>query len=118
MKQLFYALLILGLIYFVYWYLTKPPDIIEVYGTVRILEENSDVDSGGQYYKASVQGTAKNTGTFTAKDIWITYKIEDTEVNTYISELKPNQTVNFRTGSCRTKNKDPEIELVDVIYNK
>ena len=118
MKQLFYALLILGLIYFVYWYLTKPPDIIEVYGTVRILEENSDVDSGGQYYKTSVQGTAKNSGNFISKDIWITYKIEDTEVNTYISELKPDQTVNFRTGSCRTKNKDPEIELVDVIYNK
>ena len=114
MKQFFYTLLILGLIYFCYWYITRPPDIIKVTGMVRVLEEISDTG----FYKATIQGTAENVGNFTAKEIWIVYSIGNDEVSAYISELKPKQKQNFRTGISQVKNKKPGFELISVEYSK
>ncbi len=119
MKQAFYVLLIFGLIYFVYWYVNRPPEILAVQGTLRVLEESNRTTAyGGSVYKASVHGTAKNTGNFTAKEIWIYYNVGKEKVSAYISELAPNQAVIFRTGICQTDIKDPRIELVNVIYSR
>ncbi len=114
MKQFFYTILILGLIYFVYWSFTKPPEIIKVTGSVRVLEE----DPGEGFYKATIQGTAENTGDFSAHNIWITYSINDEEVSAYIGEIKPKQKQNFRTGLTQTKTKRPKFELLKVEYSK
>jgi len=114
MKQLFYTLLIFGLIYFCYWYITRTPDIVTVTGSLRILEEKTP----GNFYNASIHGTAANTGDIPAKDIWIVYKIGNEEVTAYINELPPNQSVKFRTGISKTKVKDPQVELVNVRYNE
>jgi hypothetical protein len=114
MKQAFYALLVLGLIYFIYWYLTRSPEIVEVQGTLRVLEESNHEN----VYNASIQGTAKNIGDFTAKKVWIYYKIDKEEVSAYISELAPKQSVIFRTGICQTTIKEPKIELVNILYSR
>ncbi|RPI72506.1 MAG: hypothetical protein EHM47_08150 [Ignavibacteriales bacterium] len=114
MKQLFYTLLILGLIYFVYWYITKPPEIIKVSGDVRVLK----VDSSENSFTASISGTAENIGDITVKDIWIIYKINNEDVTAYIGELKPEQQINFRTGTTQINTKTPEFELVKVQYTK
>ena len=114
MKQFFYTLLILGLIYFCYWYITRTPDIVSVNGKLTILSQKSEDD----LFIASVQGTATNTGEINAKDIWIVYKIGNEEVTAYLSELKPKQTLKFRTGISRTKYKEPAVNLVYVNYNK
>ncbi len=114
MKQLFYTLLIFGLIYFCYWYITRTPDIVTVTGSLTVFEEKTP----GNFYKASIQGTASNTGDIPAKNIWIIYKIGNEEVTAYISELQPKQSMKFRTGTSKTKVKDPEVELVYVRYDK
>jgi len=114
MKQFFYILLILGIIYFCYWYITRTPDIVTVNGTLRILQDVTP----GDFYNASIHGTAENTGDIPAKDIWIIYKIGNDEVTAYISELNPKQKINFRTGTSSTNVKNPEFELVSVHYNK
>ncbi len=114
MKQFFYVLLILGLIYFCYWYITRTPEIVSVNGKVTVLDEKSE----DNLYLASVQGTATNTGEVTAKDIWIVYKIGNEEVTAYLSELKPKQTLKFRTGTSRTMYKEPLVKLVYVNYKK
>jgi hypothetical protein len=118
MKQFFYFVLILGLIYFCYWYITRSPELVSVYGSLRIFEDkNPDVNEEETIYNASVHGTAKNTGDIPAKNIWITYKIENQLVNAYINELLPNQSHNFRTGVCKVKIKNPEVKLDKVTYN-
>ena len=114
MKQFFYTLLIFGLIYFCYWYITRTPDIVTVTGTLTVLEEKTQ----GNFYNASINGTATNTGNISAKDIWIVYKIENEEVTAYISELQPKQSVKFRTGISKTKIKDLKFKLVNVRYNE
>jgi|GEM_PF-5911335 len=113
MKQFFYILLILGLIYFCYWYITRPPEIIKVNGKVAVLLE----DEKTNLYRASVSGTAENTGDFPATDIWIVYKIDDEEVTAYIGELKSKEIIRFRTGTVRIYSKNPEYELISVQYN-
>jgi len=119
MKQTFYVLLILGLIYFVYWYSNRPPEIVSVHGTLRLLEESNRTTAyGGSIYSASIHGTAKNIGNFNAREIWIYYNIGKEKVSAYISELAPNQSLIFRTGMCQSNIKDPEIELVDVLYSR
>lgn len=122
MKQAFYVILILGLIYFCYWYITKPQDIIEVKGDLTVLQNsNSDIDApqvSRSSYKAKINGSASNTGNFTVKAIWITYKIGVKEVEAYISELAPGQTVNFRTGACVVKYNNPDFKLISVKYSK
>jgi len=114
MKQFFYILLILGIIYFCYWYITRTPDIVTVTGTLTVLEEKTP----GNFYNASIYGTAENTGDIQAKDIWIVYKIGKDEVTAYISELQPKQSLKFRTGTSRANVKNPGFELVSVHYNK
>ena len=119
MKQGFYVLLILGLIYFVYWYATRPPEIINVQGTIRVIEENNrNTSTGALVYKASIQGVAKNVGKFTAKNIWITYKISNVEVTAFIDELTAGNSVNFRTGICETTIKEPHFEIIGVQYSR
>lgn len=113
MKQIFYTILILGLIYFCYWYITKPPDIIKVNEDIRVLQDNS----GKNFYIASISGTAENIGDIPATDIWIIYKINNEEVTAYIGELQPKQRINFRTGTSRVKIKNPEYELVSIQFN-
>jgi hypothetical protein len=114
MKQLFYTLLIFGLIYFCYWYITRTPDIVTVTGTLGVLEEKTP----GNFYNASIYGTAANSGDIPAKDIWIVYKIGDQEVTAYISELSAKQSIKFRTGITKIKIKEPDVELVSVRYDK
>ena len=114
MKQFLYFVLILGLIYFCYWYLTRTPEIINVTGSIRVLKEETEGDS----YKASIHGTATNNGDILVKEVWIVYKIGNDEVTTYINELPPRQSVEFRTGTTRTNIKNPEVELVSVRYDK
>ena len=113
MKQFLYTLLIFGLIYFVYWYINRTPDIVKVSGTLRVLDENSS----GNNLNASIYGVAENVGDIPAKDVWIIYKIGDNEVTAYINELSPKEKENFRTGTSRTKVKDVEFKLVSVQYN-
>jgi len=108
-----------GLIYFVYWYTNRSPEMLEVRGSLSVLKnDNISAGAGQANYRASVHGTAKNKGNFTAKDIWITYKIEDKEVTAFIGELRPNQVEIFRTGICQTATKKPSVELVNAIYNR
>src|SRR3970040_2048543 len=114
MKQLFYILLILGLIYFCYWYITRSPDIVKVEATIKVFEEKTKEG----LFKASIQGTAENIGHVAVKDVWIIYKIEDDEVTAYISELNASKKINFRTGTRQTKIKNPEFELVSIKYDK
>lgn len=114
MKQLFYTLLIFGLIYFCYWYITRTDDIVTVTGALRVLDEKTP----GNSYNASIYGTAANSGDIPAKDIWIVYKIEDEEVTAFIDELQPKQSVKFRTGVTRIKIKEPDVELVSIKYDK
>lgn len=114
MKQLFYVLLILGLIYFCYWYITRTPDIVEVTGIIKVIEGNPKKT----FYNASIHGTALNTGDTAAKEIWITYRIGEEEVTAFIGELQPGQNINFRTGITRTDNKEPNFELISVEYNR
>lgn len=118
MKQFFYFVLILGLIYFCYWYITRPPEMVSVYGSLRILEGENYPEKEDTLYNASVHGVAKNAGNIPAKNIWITYKIEDQNVNAYINELLPNQSHNFRTGICKVKIKNPEVKLAKVTFNE
>lgn len=113
MKQFFYILLILGLIYFCYWYITKPPEIIKVNSNVTVLME----DEKKNLYRASVSGTAENTGDISVTDIWIVYKIDDEEVTAYIGELKPKEQIRFRTGTSRIYSKNPEYELLSIQFN-
>jgi hypothetical protein len=114
MKQFFYILLILGLIYFTYWYVTRTPEIVSVTGELNIIEEKTPES----LYIASINGTATNTGDIPAKDVWIIYKIENEEVTAYINELLPKQTLKFRTGTSRTNVVNPRVEFVYVNYNK
>ena len=113
MKQFFYTLLILGLIYFCYWYITRTPDVVAVTGALNILEEKKS-----ENYIAIVNGTATNTGKMPVKKIWITYKIGKDEVTAYIDELPPEKTVKFRTGKTVATIKDPVVELLSVHYEK
>jgi predicted RNA-binding protein with PUA domain len=114
MKQLFYTLLILALIYFCYWYITRTPDFVKVSGNIRVLQENTPEN----FYNVSIHGIAENTGDITVKDVWIIYKVGDDEVSAYINELQPREKMNFRTGTSRTKSVKPEFELVSVEFNK
>ena len=117
MKQLFYVILILGLIYFCYWYITKPDDIVVVNGSLTVLEDDSN-NPPEDKYKALIHGTAKNVGSLPVKEVWITYKIGSDVVNAYINEIQPNNIVNFRTGNCQTEIRNPEVEFIGVRYNE
>lgn len=114
MKQLFITLLILGLIYFCYWYITRIPDVVKVTAKVNVFEGKTDED----LFRANIQGTAENTGSFTVKNVWIIYKIEDEEVTAYIGELKESQKVNFRTGTRQIKKKNPGFELISLRFDR
>ena len=122
MKKFTAIVVILGIGYLVYLYFNQEQDVIEVIGNITVIQSDGldpEVPSvSTQLYKASVQGTAKNIGEVSVKDIWITYKIAAEKVTAHVFSLAPGETTIFRTGSVTIKNNNPEYKLKSVEFEE
>jgi hypothetical protein len=119
MKKLFILVFVIaaGYIFYSYFYNEEVVEIEEniVVTQASGMDINASPSPPPKY--ASIEGVIKNIGSKNLTDIVIIYTVGYDTLKGIVGFLKPGETAEFKTSSCRVRGANPDYSLEEITYD-